>query len=376
MAPISSKHIEERRENMEERVQCVICNGKLEFLLERVKYPITASPPQHVFAEDRFADQRFMVCPQCSCVQLGTLIDPEYLYGSSHNNTSHTHTWKEHHRAFANFLGKTDRILEIGGSGILYPMLSDRMPSLQYACLDICDPIDSLPGITYLKGNCETFAFPEKSSLVMSHIFEHLYHPRKFLENVRGSLVDSVYISIPNMFQMLQNNMPYLLHNEHTYYIDRYLLEWLFLQCGFVLAEFYEFQHHSLFFHFRRKEDATQPYVLESRPHIVEQIHASLRRDDLRFQHVTIQPNSFVIPAGLFGQFFYYSCASHNLLGFLDNDPSKQNRRVYGTPHWVFPFSKLAEYDACTVYVFAGPYTAEIVRQLQGISSTVEIVEV
>jgi hypothetical protein len=169
--------------------------------------------------------------------------------------------------------------------------------------------------------------------------------------------------------------MPYLLHNEHTYYIDRYLLEWLFLQYGFVLTEFYEFKQHSLFFHFRRQEGA-QAYALEARPQIVEQIHSSLRNDYLRFQDVTIKPTSFVIPAGLFGQFFYYSCGSNNLLGFLDNDPSKQHRRVYGTPHLVYPFAKLAEYDACTVYVFAGPYMREIVRQLQEISSTVEIVEV
>jgi hypothetical protein len=33
--------------------------------------------------------------------------------------------------------------------------------------------------VNYIEGNCENFDFPQDSNIIMSHVFEHLYEPKK-----------------------------------------------------------------------------------------------------------------------------------------------------------------------------------------------------
>ena len=299
------------------------------------------------------------------------------LYTGSHNNTSNTPTWKDHHRLFAKFITNEDNILEIGGSGVLYNLIKINNPTIQYSCLDICDPSEKLLGITYLKGNCENFTFP-KSTIVMSHVFEHLYNPRKFIENIHNSGINSIYISIPNMASLLESNTPNVLHNEHTFYIDTQLIEWLFAQYNYRLVAYYEFKSHSLFFHF--KKNIVQPIQLsiETRPEIKENISNIFMKDSLRFKNIKCNPKSFITPAGLYGQFLAYSLNpsnSSNIIGFLDNDTTKHNKRVYGTPYYVYPFSEILNHDDITIYILAGPYKNELISQIQSYKTHVTIVE-
>lgn len=228
-----------------------------------------------------------------------------------------------------------------------------------------------MPGISYFTGNCETYSFSDCSPIVMSHVFEHLYNPRAFIENMHSANIRSVYISIPNMEELIAMGSSCVLHNEHTFYIDKVFMEWLFSQYGYVLSDYYEFKRHSLFFHFQKGSDR-KPMQLVSRPDLVERIHALLK-DSARFQAITLKPNSFIIPAGLFGQLLVHSTAA-SILGFIDNDSAKQKKRVYGTPYYVYPFDELLNHTNVTVYILAGPYTEELVRQLQQYGRNIEII--
>lgn len=356
------------------RIKCVICYESLYLIFERKKYPITASPSLNSYKEDHFLDQTFYKCRNCSCMQLGNLINPEYLYESSHNNTSHTPTWKEHHKLFADFITNEHSILEIGGSGILYNLLKTNNPEIKYSCLDMCDPSEFIDGITYYKGNCETFTYPD-ATLVMSHVFEHLFNPREFIENINKSNVKSIYISIPNMMKLIELEVSNILHNEHTFYIDKLLLEWLFSQYGYSLLNYYEFKNHSLFFHFQKQEKADIKIPLINRPEIIEKIHKIFLNDSLRLENIIIKPNSFIIPAGLFGQFIVYSCKPENIIGFLDNDTMKHNKRVYGTSYYVYPFDEIMNHENIIIYILAGPYKDEIIKQLNSYKKKIQIIE-
>jgi hypothetical protein len=355
------------------RTHCVYCNNELEVLFIRKNYPITASPPalKQKIEDDIVSDQIFCKCPSCSCIQLGSLIDPVVLYENAHNNTYNTPMWKEHHIRFCEFIIKTNRrdIIEIGGNGLLYKLMNEV--SFKYSCLDICDPIEKLPNIEYHLGNCEEFNFTDDKTIVMSHVFEHLYNPRKFVENISISNIDSIYISIPNMPHLLETKNINILHNEHTYYIDKIYIEWLFSQYNYTLVDYYEFNNHSLFFNFKQT-DVVNKYDITNRPKLAENINTILNSQVLR--DVQIKPGSFVIPAGLFGQMLYH-ITNMNIAGFIDNDRMKQGFRVYGTPYVVFGFDEILRHDNITVYIFAGPYAKEIIKQLHGYSKHIEIIE-
>jgi len=208
----------------------------------------------------------------------------------------------------------------------------------------------------------------------MSHVFEHLYNPREFVENIHLSNVNSVYISIPNMIKSIVMCLSNILHNEHTFYIDKILIEWLFSQYGYFITDYYEFKNHSLFFRFQ-KTSGIEPKKLQKRPEIVEKINNIFMTDCSRLRDIIIKPNSYLIPAGLYGQFLFYFSPKNNILGYIDNDDTKHNKRVYGTPYYVHPFNQLLKHESCTVYILAGPYKDEIVKQIKSYDKDIEIIE-
>jgi len=169
--------------------------------------------------------------------------------------------------------------------------------------------------------------------------------------------------------------LPNVLHNEHTFFVDKILIEWLFSQYGYSLVKYNEFTQHSLFLKFQKNDVAIHSIAVVKRPELINDIYTLLMNDSLRFKHTQIKENSFIIPAGLFGQFVIYSCSPKNIIGFLDNDSAKQNKRVYGTPYHVFSFEELKRHNLCTVYILAGPYKAELIRQIHQFNSNCEIIE-
>jgi hypothetical protein len=347
----------------------------LEFIFKRSKFPITANPPSQkdLIIDDMFADQEFYNCEFCNCIQLGTLIDPNILYKNPHNDTYLTPTWKKHHHDFAEFVLKNTKndIVEIGGNGIIHEILKDKKMDLQYSILDICEPTLKKNNINYLFGNCEDYKFQKNETVVMSHVFEHLFNPRKFIENMYKCKVDIICISIPNMLYLINSNHYLVLHNEHTYYIDKNLIVWLFSQYNYELEDYEEYINHSLFFKFNRKKQYNIINLIKDTS-LTNKILKSINP----FFNIKIKESSFICPAGLYGQLLMYYYKDVKILGFLDNDKTKQNCRVYGSPYYVYSFDKILEYKNSTIYLLAGLYNNEIKKQINSYNINCEIIEI
>jgi 2-polyprenyl-3-methyl-5-hydroxy-6-metoxy-1,4-benzoquinol methylase len=360
-----------------ERIICILCNGDLRDFFCRKQYPITCSPPENnqPFIQDIFADQNFSVCNRCSCVQLKNLIHPSLLYSTAHNNTFNTPTWLEHHKMFCNFIfNKVQHtsITELGGSGKLFELM--KRPDIEYTCLDISTPNTRVDGVYYIVGNCETHNYSGIETVVMSHVFEHLFNPQTFLETVSQKGVKHVYISIPNMKALVDSNNIHIIHNEHTFYIDKPSAIWLFNQYGYSLVDIFEYKTHSLFMYFSITET---PFIKLPSLHnqeIEDSLYNIFLNEKSRLAHIIIKPNSFIVPGGLYGQFIAYYCKPVNILGFLDNDTTKQGHRVYGTPYFTYGFDELAKYSSVTLYLWNGQYTSELINQIKTYSVNYEII--
>jgi hypothetical protein len=350
------------------RSNCAICNNRLIQLYKLDNIPITFSPPKDAFENDKSSHQIYSYCEECGCVQLSNLINPEILYNTTHNITYSTPTWQKHHIDFSEFIldkiKDINTLTEIGGmSGVLSKHIIKSRPDIKYTCIDLCDITeDSLEGITFIKGNCEDCSFEGTHTIAMSHVFEHLYNPSKFVENIAKYNVKSVIISIPNLEELLNNKNLNTLHFEHTYYIDKYYIEYMFSKHGYKLNDINYFGKHSIFFHFIKEDHKELDLINNTELKYKFNDLLTIRNN---IANIKIEPNSFIAPGGHFGQLIYTLCKPHNLLGFLDNDTSKQGYRVYGTPYIANSYSKLLEYENVNVYVYAGPYTDEIVKQLE-----------
>ena len=335
------------------------------------------------YSTDILTDQNFSICNECSCVQLTTLIDPSVLYGTAHNNTFNTPKWLDHHRKFSDFIFSKksfNSILEVGGSGNLFTLMNK--PELQYTCLDINTTPEPVEGITYKFGNCESYDYSGNETIILSHVFEHLLNPRSFIGSLSKGGVKNIFISIPNMKALIDSNSSNILHNEHTYYIDKVLAVWLFEEYGYYLEDYFEYESHSLFMYFCRKESSCKTEsscnivgrVPIPRPEL-EAVFGRIFQDEYsRLSKIVIKPQSFVVPAGLYGQFITQYCKISQIIGFLDNDKTKQGRRVYGTPFYVFGFDELYKYSDITIYIWLGQYTSEIIKQIQTYPVNAEII--
>jgi hypothetical protein len=352
-----------------ERKNCVICGNTINFLYKLKNMPICLATTLEDITNDKVMDQYIFNCDNCNCVQIKNLIDPSILYGSAHNLTFNLPLWNEHHTEFIKFVTNKNHItsiMEIGGSsGALYNKIKElNINNIKYSCIDICEANYDTSGIEYITDNCENYEFKNTDCIVMSHIFEHLYEPIKLIENLSKSNIKDIYISIPNMTKLLENKSPSILHYEHTYFIDKLLSEYLFSHKGYELKDFFDFKTHSYFMKFSKTNCPKMNIV--QRKYITNEIYNIYTNIYNRFSKYILEQNSFIVPGGHLGQLFYSINLPTNILGFLDNDTSKQGKRQYGTPFRVYPFSKLNEYtDSIKVYIYGGPYVDEILLQLK-----------
>jgi hypothetical protein len=361
------------------RTACVLCDSdKLSECFTIKNYPITSSSDTLAAESDEFNDCEIGSCLECGTLQLLTLVDPIKLYKNSHNSTENTPTWKEHHRLFADFVADgstaTD-ILEIGGnSGVLYKFLCDKFP--KYSILDICDSKNRPPDVRFIEGNCEAFDFTGLTHLVLSHTFEHLYSPAKFVENLANAGIQSVCISIPNMEQLYKSRNISILHNEHTYFVAENEIKYLFSIFGYACKRLMQFKKHSTFYEFT-----------PARCELLPILKNTVKADDIckvfsdfesSIQGVTIDKSCFICPAGHYGQKLYYYLRRFRnyILGFIDNDVSKQGLRVYGTDAYVFSPNILTKYQdtSISIVLYAGPYIDELKLQLSSIHPSIEYI--
>jgi hypothetical protein len=364
-----------------ERTDCVICNSKnLKFVYYLKQFPITFLPTENLINEDINTDLNFYGCENCGCVQLKDLLDPKVLYKTAHNITYNTPLWKEHHITLSEFIynnKESHSIIEIGGySGVLAKHLLEKDDSINYTILDICDEDPHLENVKFIKNNCETYEFDENTNVVMSHVFEHLYEPSKFINNLNKQNVKNVFISIPNMSSSLTNKTIPIIHQEHTFFCDYDDIIYLFSKENYSCKTSFSFKNHSLFFHFVKQENIN--IIQKFNTNRINENYSVYEYNKNKIENISdFNEMFYIVPAGLYGQIIYYFLSDKlksQTLGFLDNDPSKIDRRLYGTPCSIFKMNKIKEYDAITVLIFNGVYTNEIKTQLNSYNTNIRYV--
>jgi len=365
------------------RNSCIICNTKaFEQVYTESSMPASLSATNEHEGCDLEFPFTVVGCKVCKCVQTGELVDPTLLYSESHNNTANSSSWREHHAEFAKFIlthmQSEGSVLEIGGSdGYLARHLLDSDKNLDLSSLDMCSTHANLEGIKYLSGNCEIWDYANIHTVLLSHVFEHLYNPTLFIESLSKGDVKDIFLSIPLMKKWLETNVLSFIHREHTYYCDDKYLVYLFQKKGYALQNSMNFKEHSEFFWFSKAKESIQT-VLPERDFVQEFITYYEKRD-AKLSQINVKSPTYIFPAGHYGQLVYTFLKKKGqekfVLGFLDNDPDKIGKRMYGTPNIVYSPSIIKD-KSCNIILAAGVYKKEIRDQLLALSTSLNILEV
>ena len=246
------------------RKNCVICkSSKFTDCFEIINTISIVEDFNLNFNENEIKKLIFKGCENCGCVQLENLFDPNEIYTQASHYTKGS-VWNNHNNQFLDFISEniqnTNNIIEVGGgSGRLCDIILQKITSInKYKILEIeTDSIKINEKVEYIKGYCENFDFDKEkiNTIVMSHVFEHLYKPRDFLKNICNSNVDEVFISIPDMENLTKQNDYNNLNIQHTFYVDTKYIAYLFNENNFKLINYYNFCKNSNFYYFKRTNE-------------------------------------------------------------------------------------------------------------------------
>ena len=356
-----------------ERKICIVCRKtKLLNISILENYPISFSPTISSIDSDIYENLYIDGCQECGSIQHRNLYDASFIYNTIHNNTQITQTWSKHHKEFADFIKKSNdklnTFIEVGGySGVLAKHIINMNDSINYKIIDLCDKDPKINGVEFENINGEVYDYISSDTVIMSHMFEHLYNPVDFIKKLNDSNIQNIFISIPNMKKYIIDGTITFLNVEHTFYCDLETSQYIFNKCGYIIQNTSYFKDHSIFLHFIKGSIGLpniEPLLQ------IQHIKHFIDMRDSYLNGLKLNTDVFIAPAGYFAQLLYYFIKKNNphikILGFLDNDISKHGTRVYGTSIVTHPMNYIENFKNTPISIIMNksPYYNEIKEQL------------
>jgi len=358
------------------RSRCVICN-KDEFIeiYKFENYPIVFTPPKKdkSIESDEKEELYFIGCNYCGCVQTKYLIDQEKLYKDAYNITYNFPTMKRHHNNFAEFVIKNiinNKIIEIGGSnGALANILLDKK-SIHYTIMDLCERAPDIKDVQFINANCETSNFPENTTVILSHVFEHLYNPLLFVNNLKINNVNQIIIANPDFIGLLERNDTHFINFEHTYFCHTPYLDYIMNSHGYYRNDISNHEKWAVFYSYVKGNNEIKvcENIRENIYLLTELKNYFIEREN-KIKNIVINNDykTFICTAGHYGQLVYTLTnkkIKDNVIGFLDGDTFKIGKRVYGTEYFTFDKSEISKFENINVILCAERYRDEITDEL------------
>lgn len=337
------------------------------------QFPIMAISNPNIAAS--YYTHQVDMCKICNCIQLRNLVDPYKLYSPNYMSASFSPSWKEHHDVFCSFIldnSDTNKFLEVGAnSGTLYNLIKNKR-EIDYSVLDMFHHKDLPQEVKFHEGNCETFNFMGHDTIILSHVFEHLYNPHKFILRLKEANVTTVFISIPNFNRLLENRTLEIINSQHTFYCGKEHINYLFSQYGYACNSTFEYNgnYKSLMLKYTLSNISPLPI-----PSISKSMCLEIYNNKVNYLKEFIVPkNTYIMPAGIYGQYTYYFLSNKsNILGFLDNNPLRHGQKLFGTDKYVYMPRDL-DLTNMNVILCECPYKEEIIASLREINKDIHII--
>ena len=206
-------------------------------------------------------------------------------------------------------------------------------------------------------------------AIVHSHVFEHTYDPHNFIKHISSFLNDGLLIfSVPNMDEMINRGYTNCINFEHTFLLGEPHIEYLLFKNSFeiVRKEYYKDDHSIFYCAKKTKNNITKKCFKDVKDnyqtlfnnyissHIKDVIEINKKIED------TTLP-VFLFGAHVFSQYLIsFGLNTDKIVCLLDNDPLKENKRLYGTDLKSFSPKKLKGIGEAIVILRAGVYNNEV----------------
>jgi hypothetical protein len=360
--------------------------ANLEHLYTFKDFPVFMGCTDQAQVNDVVADMSWHISPLSGMIQLNPLLPLEVVYAYEHGSGTVGDVWNQHHAAFAEFVTKyasVNSVLEIGG---LHGHLAKKCLEKRDLNWTIVEPnprVDASIPVKVIKAFFDDkFTSEEKyDAVVHSHVLEHIYDPLTFMRHVASFMnKDSLLImSVPNLEAMLRNKYTNCLNFEHTYFASEDFVKYFLSYFGYELIESNYFRDdHSVFFCAKKVKDSVKEIAIPREFYIKNK---RLFEDYISYHKGLIEElnkiegSVYLFGAHIFSQYLLqFGLDSSKIVNILDNDPNKQEKRLYGTNLIVKSPEVLKDVEEGTVILKAGMYNSEIKEQINKINSNIKFI--
>jgi len=356
-----------------DRTHCVICDDNTFIHVANLYNTINIVSTTELH-DNEIKDLQFMGCLNCGCVQLKNLFLQSEIY-SQPLQVFDGPAIRKHHDLFCDFIinniNYEEELFEIGGA---YGNLAKRIiknyseynSNIRYKILEYnANHYPLIDNVEYITGDCEVYNYDGINTIIMSHVFEHLYRPRDFLKKISNTAVQNILISIPDMDNLTLTGDLNNLNILHTFYINTPYIVYLFNQYGFNLKKTENYYSNSNFYYF--KKEAVLNVVSYKNLELPTQQKIFYEESIKNIKKININKPFYICPSGFYGQFIYFHLndeTKENLLGFLDGDKFKINKRLGGTKLHIFEKNIIADKNEINVLISSSKHTNEIRDEL------------
>lgn len=341
--------------------------------------------------EDKFVDLTFDICKETGIIQVRQLIDPKWLYITPHNDAV-GQTWKN---LFIDVVEKskpylTDKLnyLEIGGgSGKLAKVFLDKIPEIKNYTIYEPNTLGdfSNPKIKLIKEYFDFNTNIENNDVyIHSHVIEHTSNPCDFIGSISKNCKkgDLLIFAAPNLKATLTRKYTNCLNFEHTFFIIDDYIDIILKNKGFELLSKTNYKDdHSIIY----VTKFTGNYHNISFPNLYSQ-NKTLIQNFIQYHKDIVEKFNNQIdktnkPVYLFGGHIFslyllkFGLKTNKIKCIIDNSPSKEHKRLYGTELMVNNPQVIKSEKECVVILKAAGYQEEIREQLLKLNHNVEIWE-
>lgn len=359
------------------RDRCAVTGAAdLEPLYKHPRFPIFMGCVDHPESEDLHADMDWWISPSSGLIQLRALLPLEVLYPAAHNAGAVGALWARHHSTFAQFVRQyaPSAVLEVGGASGLLARAYQQLDTIPWTIVEPNPaPVEGC-NATFVRGFFDdSFRFDGRADTVVhSHLWEHLYEPAKFMRHLAGYMQPGQHLlfSVPNLQSWLARRYTNCINFEHTVFLTEDYVEHMLAAHGFNLVKKEHFMHdHSIFYAAVRAAGA--PAAVPALPAALYRQNRQSYLDYVAYHDSLIGELNARLrasdrPVYLFGAHIFaqsliaYGLDQTRIASLLDNDASKQGKRLYGTRLMVQSPAVLRNEQAPCVILKAGVYNDEI----------------
>lgn len=358
-----------------ERNHCVISGREdLELLYSFKDFPVFMGCVDHSPEDDLSTDMNWWISGSTGSLQLNPLIPLEILYSSEHGAGLIGCTMNSHHREFSDFIlqAAPQKIIEIGGGhGLLAEHYTAKNEKAEWTILEP-NPSRKYPErIRCIRAFFDEAIMVDESydAIVHSHVLEHMYEPEQFIKTISEKLSNGkyMYFAVPQLKTWLQRGYFNAINFEHTLFLTESYIEYLLGKHGFAINTKKSFMgEHSIFYecvktgeiktnevpsHYQEHKNIFEAFICNTKKFVCE-VMSKVKSEKSKV---------YLFGGHIFSQFLLNTgMAEECITSILDNNQSKQNRRLYGTNLFVKSPCILKGEKSPIVVLKAGSYNQEI----------------